>query len=335
MSPPTRRLTPALLVLIAPLALVACSGRSTAAVATATQAPVATEAPVAIATPLPTATPSATATVGPPPTPTPTGGLLFQPARISQGGTTIVYLDADAAAATAKFQGRQYPMLLDSGRWWTIVGVDAHSEPGLHPLTVSFTPTGEATTISVVASIAVLDRDFPIERIDLDPETAVLLAPEIIQAELAQRAAIFSGYTAQRFWSGSFVAPGEGAISSAYGQGRSYNGGPVTDFHRGTDFVGDIGAPVVAAADGRVVFTGALRVRGNAIIIDHGAGVFSAYHHLSSIDVIEGEIVSAGATIGAIGSTGLVTGPHLHWELVIRGVEVDGELWLTGVEIAP
>ena len=169
----------------------------------------------------------------------------------------------------------------------------------------------------------------------LDSETASLLDPAIVNAEIAQRAAIFSGFTAQRLWTGAFIVPGQGSITSIYGEGRSYNGGPVTDFHKGTDFGGNTGDPVIAAAAGRVVFAGSLKVRGGTVIIDHGAGVFTAYHHLSAIDVKEGALVKAGDRVGAIGSTGLVTGPHLHWEVIVRGVEVDGRLWLQGVEIGP
>jgi murein DD-endopeptidase MepM/ murein hydrolase activator NlpD len=226
-------------------------------------------------------------------------------------------------------------MLHDGARWWAVIGVGALLAPGLYPVSVSYTPAGGGNATSVVASIGVVDRDFPVEYITLDPQAAALLAPEIVQGEIARRAAIFAGYTAQRMWSGAFVAPARGALSSLYGEGRSYNGGPVTDYHRGTDFIGGIGDPVYAAAAGRVVFTGALQVRGNAIMIDHGAGVFTAYHHLSSFSVNEGQAVASGQQIGAIGSTGLVTGPHLHWEVIVRGVEVDGELWLAGQEVGP
>jgi murein DD-endopeptidase MepM/ murein hydrolase activator NlpD len=76
-------------------------------------------------------------------------------------------------------------------------------------------------------------------------------------------------------------------------------------------------------------------VRGNTIILDHGAGVMSAYNHLSEFAVTEGQAVMPGQIIGKMGSTGLVTGPHLHWEVIVRGVEVDAELWLTGREIGP
>jgi murein DD-endopeptidase MepM/ murein hydrolase activator NlpD len=131
------------------------------------------------------------------------------------------------------------------------------------------------------------------------------------------------------------LRPSTAAIGDVYGTGRSYNGAPVTDYHRGLDFVSREGDPLTAAAAGRVAFAGELKVRGNSVIVDHGAGVFTAYHHLSRIEVAQGQSIAAGQQVGLCGSTGLVTGPHLHWEVTVRGVEVDGELWLKGQEIGP
>jgi murein DD-endopeptidase MepM/ murein hydrolase activator NlpD len=247
----------------------------------------------------------------------------------------FVYFNQPATAATVRFQDRQYPMLRDGERWWAIIGVGAFQTAGLVPVSVSYVPPSQTGTASVVRSINVVRREFPVEYITLDPQTASLLSPDVVQNELAQRAQIYSGYTAQRLWSGPFRAPVSGPITGIFGEGRSYNNGPVTDYHRGTDWAAPTGTEVVAAAAGRVVFTGELKVRGNSVIIDHGAGVFTAYHHLSAINVSTGQTVAAGQLVGAIGSTGLVTGPHLHWEVVVRGVEVDGRLWLEGVEIAP
>jgi murein DD-endopeptidase MepM/ murein hydrolase activator NlpD len=261
--------------------------------------------------------------------------MLFKPASMPQGGVAIVYLNESATAATARFQGRQYPMLNDTNRWWAIIGVGAFIEPGLHPVSITYTPAGRTSQASIVQSIAITDVVYPVEHIELDDATAALLSPEIVQAELAQRAAIFGGFSVQRLWQGPFRAPARGSQSSQFGEGRSYNGAPVTDYHRGTDFIGDIGSPVFASATGRVAFTGELKVRGNAIMLDHGAGVFTAYHHLSQILVEEGQLVNIGDNIGAIGSTGLVTGPHLHWEVIVRGVEVDGAYWLSGEELGP
>jgi hypothetical protein len=346
--PPTRILPVVPLLSLVTLILACSQGKAASepAAIIETAAPgsaAVTAAPQASATPGPASTqpqptplpPTQAPPTQPPPTATPARGLQFKPPQISQGGVAFVYLNEQATSATMTFQGRQYPMLHDGTRWWAIIGVGAWLATGLYPVSVSYTPAGQTAVTSIVASLAVIDAEFVTRSIELDSSNAALLDAAIIQAELAQRAQIYSGYTAQRFWSGPFIAPVTAPVSSAYGEGSSYNGSPVTDYHRGTDFAANMGDTIVASAAGRVVFAGALRVRGNAVIIDHGAGLFTAYHHMSAIHVAEGQVVSAGMPIGAVGSTGLATGPHLHWEVIVRSVEVDGESWLKGQEVGP
>jgi murein DD-endopeptidase MepM/ murein hydrolase activator NlpD len=229
------------------------------------------------------------------------------------------------------FGGKQYPMLFDGDRWWAMIGIGAFAEPGDAPVTVAYNPADGTAQTSASSSIPIVGREFPVENIDLDPTTSALLDPAVVNNEEALRATIFAGYTTQRLWDGPFQLPvASGATSDVYGVARSYNGGPISSYHRGTDFLGGTGDPVYAAASGRVVFADELQVRGNAVVIDHGVGVFTTYNHLSAINVAVGDTVTPGQLIGLIGSTGLVTGPHLHWEVVVRGIEVDGELWLAG-----
>jgi murein DD-endopeptidase MepM/ murein hydrolase activator NlpD len=148
-----------------------------------------------------------------------------------------------------------------------------------------------------------------------------------VQKELNIRAGVYAKASPEKLWSGPFVLPVNGPISTAFGTARSYNGGPVSIHHSGTDFAVNEGTPVAAAASGRVAFAGMLTTRGLSVIIDHGLGVFTAYHHLSSFSVAEGQAVTQGQIIAASGMTGLATGPHLHWELVVGGENVDPVYW--------
>ena len=110
------------------------------------------------------------------------------------------------------------------------------------------------------------------------------------------------------------MSPVAGVLSSSYGTRRSYNGGPPESPHQGTDFAVDMGTQVVAANAGIVVFAGVWQVRGNAIVIDHGIGVYSGAYHLSELLVEEGQEVAKGEIIGRVGASGMATGPHLHWD---------------------
>ena len=98
--------------------------------------------------------------------------------------------------------------------------------------------------------------------------------------------------------------------------------------HGGLDVAVPTGTPVRAAAAGRVINTGGYFYAGNTVFVDHGQGFITVYLHLSRIDVREGDRVERGAMLGAVGATGLVTGPHLHWGVLLNGVYVDPELFL-------
>ncbi len=121
-------------------------------------------------------------------------------------------------------------------------------------------------------------------------------------------------------WSRPFAAPlTTTAVSSSFGQPRTYlAGGPVL-YHYGMDFPAPVGTPVRAVNDGRVVIAGTYPVRGGLVGIDHGAGLVSLYFHQSKVLVKVGQTVRRGDVVGRVGTTGLSAGPHLHLELRVRG----------------
>ena len=285
-------------------------------------------------TPTPTPTPTATPTPTPTATPTPIPMLDTPVLEALQGGYAIVRVSAAASSVTATFEGDEYPLIAGGDGFWGVIGVGADHATGDYPVAVSLRDASGRQFAALDATLTVYAAGYPVETIFLAPEESELLDPSLSAQEEVIRGEIFATFTAERLWSGPFILPSTAPISSAYGTGRSYNGGPVSGFHHGTDFGADEGEPVVAANAGRVAYAAPLPVRGNSVIIDHGDGVFSGYHHLVSIRVTEGQSVAKGALIGYVGATGLVTGPHLHWEIVVRGVAVDPVLW-TYDEIGP
>ena len=94
------------------------------------------------------------------------------------------------------------------------------------------------------------------------------------------------------------------------------------------DFAGTVGTPIYAPAAGKVIYSDTLQIRGNTLIIDHGLGVMSGYYHLSAVHVDVGQEVEQGQLIADGGSTGLSTGPHLHWDLRVLNAAVDGLQWV-------
>lgn len=125
-----------------------------------------------------------------------------------------------------------------------------------------------------------------------------------------------------RMWTLPFARPVPGTITSPYGIGRIFNG-KRRNPHRGLDFRAAQGSPIRAACDGRVTLVGDHYFAGNSVYIEHGLGVSTLYFHLSRAEVHEGQKVRRGQVIGRAGSTGRVTGPHLHFSVSVLGRLVD------------
>jgi lysostaphin len=202
-------------------------------------------------------------------------------------------------------------------------------KPGKRTITV--TSGNETKNILIQVS----DRTFRVQRINLPPGKAGVKATEY---ELKRAAELKATRTPQKFWNGRFLQPNNGNIRTGYGVRRYYNGKFANDYyHRGVDYAGAQGSAVIAPAAGRVVLVGTVaqgfRVHGNVIGVDHGQGVVSIFMHLSKIFVKEGDFVQPGQKIGAVGTTGASTGPHLHWGLYVNGKSIDPTAWRnTGVE---
>jgi murein DD-endopeptidase MepM/ murein hydrolase activator NlpD len=232
-----------------------------------------------------------------------------------------------AASATALFRGDLFSMLSDGADFWVPVGASAGAALGAFDVTYTLYDASGAVVATRIENVNVTFVEYPVEYITLPPGQIEGITPNDVQIEINIRRDTFARITPQKLWNGPFIFPVAGAISADYGVGRSYTGGPVGTCHSGTDFGADVGTAIVAAAAGRVAFAGYLATRGNSVIIDHGAGVYTGYHHMSRIDVPFDVELARGAQVGAVGATGLATGPHLHWELIVGGVNVDPVFW--------
>ena len=183
------------------------------------------------------------------------------------------------------------------------------------------------TTANLAVVVPVRAGDYRMERLTVAPEFGAPQPPEIqarINDENARAMAVSRGsHGTERMWQLPFVPPRDGEITSGFGHGRMFND-QVQSRHTGTDFGGGVGAPVVAPARGRVALVDAFYLGGNVIYLDHGAGLVTAYLHLSEQDVQTGDLVEPGQVIGRVGATGRVTGPHLHWIVRYGVVSVDG-----------
>lgn len=249
------------------------------------------------------------------------------------GDTLSVMIQTDSSGSqspTVSFKQKTYRAFsLGQNRFRVLLPTTPLDKPGT--LQIRVAGDGEVKNLS----LPLRSRNFPVQRITLPPGKA---GQSATQFELDRVAAFKNLVTPQKFWNGPFLKPNRGSITSIYGVRRYYNGKFANDYyHRGVDYAGGYGSPVTAPASGRVALVGRVaqgfRVHGNVIGVDHGQGVTSIFMHLSRIDVKEGDFVKAGQVIGAIGSTGASTGPHLHWGLYVNSLAVDPVPWRTqGVE---
>ncbi|MBL8450843.1 MAG: peptidoglycan DD-metalloendopeptidase family protein [Dechloromonas sp.] len=240
------------------------------------------------------------------------------------GGVAVVDVeDASAPIPVAHLEGRRLAVVQHRTRWFALIGIALDTPPGPLPFSV----TGGAQTRML--NIDVRPKLYPTQRLTIRDRHKV----EPDEAELARIAqekeitdAIKATFREGRVET-DFLQPTAGPLSSRFGLRRIFNGLPRNP-HAGLDVAAATGAAVRAPAAGVVVSARDYFFNGNTVFIDHGQGLVTAAMHLSRIDVEEGQAVKRGDLVGAVGATGRVTGPHLHWAVFLNGTAVDPELFL-------
>jgi murein DD-endopeptidase MepM/ murein hydrolase activator NlpD len=260
--------------------------------------------------------------------PAPLIDFELSPLPVRQGESLHLHFDtASDIDVTVRFMGRDVTVAKtrqgQQAIFDTMLGVHAMTEPDIYSLELSF---DDGTTH--IFLLEVLAGEYGFETVAIPPERQGLLDPAIVDAELTLVSTLMSQFTDPAYFTDLMALPAPGAITSNFGTRRSYNGSTTVTFHGGADFGGASGTPITAPAPGQVVLAQALQVRGNTVIIDHGWGVYTGYWHQQELHVQEGDFVTKGQLIGTIGSTGLSTGAHLHWEMWVSGVQVNPIQWV-------
>jgi biotin carboxyl carrier protein len=240
------------------------------------------------------------------------------------GGRTVFAVNGECAGEPLHFEERD-------GVWWALAAVPI-SASGELTMPIVLEDGGPPDTLH--ATVRVRKGDYRMERLRVAPrfgrppsaELRRRMADESARAHRVSR----ESQNVPRLWDQPFRLPRDSRVTSGFGEGREFNG-RIESRHMGVDLAGAEGAPVRAMANGFVALTGHFYLGGNVVYIDHGAGLVSAYLHLSKILVKEGQAVSAGEVIGQVGATGRVTGPHLHWIVRYGRITVNG-LSLPGLE---
>jgi murein DD-endopeptidase MepM/ murein hydrolase activator NlpD len=255
--------------------------------------------------------------------------IQINPLPLVQGKTTVIRIQTTKPVTlSGKLAGKDLHFFPEKeNSYVAILGIYALATPGLTTLALSGSAQDE-TNFNFEKMLILKSGFYPNDPpLTVDPKT---IDPEVTGPEEKQFAQIIAPVTPTKYWTQKFRVPVDAPVcyKSTFGNRRSYNGGPFNSFHGGTDYGVCATLNIYAPGDGVVVFAGPLTVRGNATIIDHGWGVYSGYWHQKEIKVQVGDRVKAGQLIGLIGATGRVTGPHLHWEIIINGIQVEPVDWL-------
>ena len=199
-----------------------------------------------------------------------------------------------------------------------LVGIDLAVAPGTYRIAIESSATRTRFPLLVTA------RTFATRTLNVDPEfvNPPPSAVPRIQREAKELERIWQTSTSPKLWQGGFVPPVPQPANSAFGT-RTILNGELRSPHSGADFGSPTGTPIKAPNAGRVVLADSLYYTGNTIVIDHGLGLYSLFAHLSEVGVHVEDLVKTGDVIGAVGATGRVTGPHLHWSVRVNGARVD------------
>jgi len=220
------------------------------------------------------------------------------------------------------WQDKSIPYTKVGKEWITVIGVDLDVKAGDYPAKVQVTRNGEVQ--EDVVAINVKAVKFPVEHLQVE-EKYVELSPENTERALSEAREledIHSSISPEVLWRQPFIVPIPGGVGSSFGKRRVFNG-ESRNPHAGADLKATTGTPIRSANRGRIVLAKNLFFTGNTVIVDHGAGVYTLYAHLSRMDVKVGETVERAKVIGLAGATGRVTGPHLHWGAKVQNTRVD------------
>lgn len=235
------------------------------------------------------------------------------------GGVAVIPLGTHSTRPSAYYEGKPVLVTRRADEWIAVVGIPLDAEGGDSSIDVN----GQAE-IFFVSPHQYREQHLTVAPSFVNPDP---VAMERIKRESAMIAAAIARYSDTAPATVLLQAPVAGKRSNSFGSRRFFNKEPRSP-HRGMDISGASGTPIRAPLAGEVILTGDFYFTGNAVFVDHGAGLITLYAHLDAIAVEEGDPLETGDLIGEVGATGRVTGAHLHFATYLNGTPVDPALLL-------
>lgn len=243
------------------------------------------------------------------------------------GGIARIALGAHADRPVAR--SGDVPLLVvgTPAGWTALVGIALAVSAGQAAIRVK---TG---TVEREVPYAIHPKSYGLEKLRVAPRTVDLSPQDLArhERERAHQQQVMAEFSSPVPASDAMgmQAPVPGPRSSSFGMRRMFNG-QLRQPHAGMDISASEGVPITAPLPGRVIDTGDYFFNGGTVWLDHGGGLLTQYCHLSAIDVRPGDTLRTGDRLGAVGATGRVTGPHLHWGVALNRALVDPALFLVG-----
>lgn len=240
------------------------------------------------------------------------------------GIVQLPLLEAMNPAPTAYFQGKRVMVVKDRGWWVAVIGIPLDAKLGRHKIST------KVLGKDMKLPFDIKNKEYPAQYLTIQNKRMVNPNAEDLKKIKADRVKIgkaLAVWTEQAVLDLDFMAPVDGRLSSRFGLKRFFNKQPRNP-HSGLDIAAPAGTAIKAPAAARVIDTGNYYYNGNTVFLDHGQGLISGYFHMSKIGVEPGQLVKQGDMLGTVGSTGRVTGPHLHWNVYLNGTKVDPALFI-------
>lgn len=245
------------------------------------------------------------------------------PGAARPGDAVMVTLRGETPCPTIHFGDRELRFFDLEGGCRAVVALPVEQKPGDIQLTTLPSDEGEGEP-ELLGTLEVRPADFNVRELTVSRKFVKPSAKQRKRMK-ADRKAFAKAYAqkwAAPMFTQNFAWPRRDVITAPFGDLRTFNGKKQSQ-HYGTDIDGRIGDPIKAANDGVVVMSRDNYAAGRTVLIHHGADIYSAYFHLTEIQVKEGQRVKQGEQIGTVGKSGRVTGPHLHWSVKVGGLYVD------------
>lgn len=252
--------------------------------------------------------------------------LSIYPDEVKNANTTLVLLkEKNISNPKLTFDKKNinlfnHPQKEDT--YYALIPVSYYKKKQKYKIIISYIKNSKKVFKSL--NLKVIDGNYKSEKISVAKGKVNLSKKnkKRTKKEYSEAINIYNTISKKLFINEKTIQPIYSKVTSSFGKKRVYNGS-LKSYHSGTDFKAKNNTPIQAINDGVVVISQNRFYAGNSIVIDHGQGLYSCYFHLNKLHFKQGNIVKKGEIIGLSGSTGRVTGPHLHFSFRVHGIQVD------------